>query len=79
MTPTTASPSTPVPQTAAGADAAKPAAPSKPEYAKPAPGRPGLVYLPGAPEAQENLIDVRGIAPGTKVRDPVSGTIFLVP
>lgn len=66
-------------QPAADEEAAKPAPPPNPGFAKPVPGRPGLVYPPGMKAAPENMIDVRGIAPGTKVRDPVSGIIFLVP
>ncbi len=59
--------------------AAKPAPSPEPPFGKPVPGRPGLVYPPGLKETQENMIDVRDIAPGTKVRDPATKTVFRVP
>jgi len=43
--------------------------------AKPAPGRPGLVYNPFG----GGYIDVSGYAPGSKVKDPDSKKIFIVP
>lgn len=47
--------------------------------AKPVPGKPGFVYLPGKEEASGNMLDVRGFMPGQKVSDPRTGQIFLVP
>ena len=46
--------------------------------AKPVPGRPGFVYNPFDPTATR-LLDVRGKPSGTKLRDPVSGKLFIVP
>ena len=45
--------------------------------AKPVPGRPGLVYNPFDPNG--GYIDVSGYAPGSKVKDPDSKKIFIVP
>lgn len=45
--------------------------------AKEVPGRPGLVYNPFDPNG--GLIDVSGYAPGSKVKDPDSQKIFVVP
>jgi hypothetical protein len=53
--------------------------PKGPTFGLPVPGSPGLVYPPGAAKTPENRVDVRGIPPGTKVRDPATGNIFLVP
>ncbi len=66
-------------QPAGTATADAPAPPPLPPFGKPVPGRPGLVYPPGIKESPENMIDVREIAPGTKVRDPLSKTVFRVP
>ena len=44
--------------------------------AKPVEGKPGYVYSPYDPE---KYVDVSGYAPGSKVKDPYSGKIFLVP
>ena len=52
---------------------------SKSLYGRSVPNRPGLVYPPGREQIPENMVDVRGITPGTKVRDPATGEIFLVP
>ena len=46
-------------------------------YGKPVPGKPGLVTSPYSPDG--GYIDVRGFAPGTPVKDPYSGKIFLTP
>jgi hypothetical protein len=46
-------------------------------YGNPVPGKTGLVTSPYSPEG--GYIDVRGFAPGTPVKDPYSGKIFLTP
>jgi hypothetical protein len=46
-------------------------------YGTPVPGRPGFVMSPYSPSAGN--IDVRGFVPGSEVRDPYSGRVFLVP
>jgi hypothetical protein len=46
--------------------------------AKPVPGRPGFVYNPFNPNSKL-LLDVKGKASGTKVKDPTTGQIFIVP
>jgi hypothetical protein len=50
-----------------------------PEFptAKPVPGRAGLVYNPYDPNG--GYIDVSGYTPGSKVKDPDSQKIFIVP
>ena len=45
--------------------------------AKAVPGKPGVVYNPFDPKGA--LIDVSGYASGSKVKDPVSQKIFVVP
>jgi hypothetical protein len=45
--------------------------------AKPVPGRPGLVFNPF--NAGDGYIDVSGYAPGSKVKDPSTQKIFIVP
>jgi hypothetical protein len=54
--------------------------PAQPEFptAKPVPEKPGFVYNPFDPSATK-LLDVRGKASGTKVKDPASGKLFIVP
>ena len=44
--------------------------------AKPVEGKPGYVYSPFDPS---KYVDVSGYAPGSKVKDPYSGKIFVVP
>jgi hypothetical protein len=45
-------------------------------YGKPVAGKPHLVESPFSPG---KYIDVEGFAPGTEVKDPYTGKIFLVP
>ena len=45
-------------------------------YGVPVPDKPGFVRSPYSPD---KLTDVRGYAPGTEVKDPYTGKIFLVP
>jgi hypothetical protein len=54
---------------------ATPAEPSFPT-AKPVPDKPGYVYSLAEPG---KYVDVTGYPPGSKVKDPYSGQIFLVP
>jgi hypothetical protein len=46
-------------------------------YGLPVPGKKGLVTSPFAPES--GYIDVGGFPPGTPVKDPYTGKIFLTP
>ena len=46
--------------------------------AKPVPGKPGFVYSPFDPN-ETRYFDVRGHPSGTKVKDPGSGRLFIVP
>jgi hypothetical protein len=46
--------------------------------AKPVPGKAGFVYSPFDPN-ETRYLDVRGHASGTKVKDPGSGRLFIVP
>src|SRR5881392_245300 len=46
-------------------------------YGTPVPGKKGFVTSPFSP--QSGYIDVRGFAPGTPVKDPYTGKIFLTP
>jgi hypothetical protein len=45
--------------------------------AKPVPGKPGYVFSPYDPNG--GYVDVTGYQPGSKVKDPYSQKIFLVP
>lgn len=69
----------PLAEVAEASQLATPPVPKGPTFGLPVPGSPGLVYPPGAEKSPENRVDVRGIPPGTKVRDPATGNIFLVP
>ena len=46
-------------------------------YGTPVPGKQGLVTSPFSQNS--GYIDVRGIPPGTEVKDPYTGDIFLTP
>jgi hypothetical protein len=46
-------------------------------YGTPVPGKQGLVTSPFSPDS--GYIDVRSVPPGTKVKDPYTGKIFLTP
>lgn len=46
-------------------------------YAKPVPGKSGYVFSPY--DKNGGYVDVTGFAPGSKVKDPYSGKVFLVP
>jgi hypothetical protein len=46
-------------------------------YGTPVPGKQGFVTSPYSPNS--GYIDVRGFAPGTPVKDPYSGKVFLTP
>ncbi|MBA2241616.1 MAG: hypothetical protein H0W04_01820 [Chthoniobacterales bacterium] len=64
----TASPPAPAP--------APPTAKGDYPYGVPVEGKPGFVRSPFSPD---KMTDVRGYAPGTEVKDPYTGKIFLVP
>lgn len=54
-----------------------PVAPRDISYGTPVPGKSGFVTSPHSPYA--GYVDVRGFPPGTEVKCPYSGKIFLVP
>jgi hypothetical protein len=64
--------STPPPPTAAPTKVSKGDFP----YGIPVPGKKNLVESPFSPG---KYVDVEGFAPGTEVKDPYTGKIFLVP
>lgn len=53
--------------------------PDHPEYGLRVPGRRGYVRPPGANADPTYVLDVRDHSPGDKVRDPRTGSVFLVP
>ena len=67
--PTTAKSKAPTPPSSAASQSEFPTA-------KPVSGKPGYVYSPSDPG---KYVDVSGYAAGSKVKDPYSGKIFLVP
>lgn len=83
VTDTTAVPAPPKTDTTAGAPTGTTTPPPPPPptsqypYGKPVPGKKGFVNSPYDEKA--GMIDVRDYAPGTKVRDPYTNKIFLVP
>ncbi len=62
-------------------DAPKPSGVAAPKkdypYGTPVPGKSGFVTSPHAPYS--GYVDVRGFPPGTEVKDPYTGKVFLVP
>ena len=68
---TTATDSPPTP-----APPAKPSTPEQMPFGLPVPGKKGFVY---SPFDKAQMVDVRGIPPGKKVRCPYTSKIFLVP
>jgi len=70
---------TPTPLTVRTASAAPPVKGKRRDapYGIPVPGKQGFVTSPFAPDG--GLVDVRGFPPGTEVKDPYTGKIFLTP
>ena len=56
--------------------ATKPGTPEQMPFGLPVPGKKGFVY---SPFDKAQMVDVRGIPPGKKVRCPYTSKIFLVP
>jgi hypothetical protein len=79
---TTASPSPSSQRNRVTATTPKPTTSPRPQStqqfptAKPVPDKSGYVYSPSDPS---KYVDVSGYASGSKVKDPYSGKIFLVP
>lgn len=79
-----ASPAPAIPQTITTSSAPKPTAPAVAAQtagiptATPVPNKPGFVYNPFDP-TRKRILDVRGIASGTKVTIPATGKQFIVP
>ncbi len=48
-------------------------------FARPVPGKKGIVYPPGSDETPDTEIDVSELQPGELARDPRTGNIFRVP
>jgi hypothetical protein len=69
--------SNPSPQPSPSASPHVASNPTQFPVAKAVPGKPGLVYNPFDPNG--GLIDVSGYSPGSKVKDPDSQKIFVVP
>jgi hypothetical protein len=75
---------TPPPVSSTTTSAPPPVPPSAPTktakgdhpYGKPVPGKPHVVESPFSPG---KYVDVEGFPPGTEVKDPYTGKIFLVP
>jgi phage repressor protein C with HTH and peptisase S24 domain len=78
VAPSTATSSTTTEVTEAPVTTTPPPAPAgNYEYGKQVPGKPGFVTSPHSPYS--GYVDVRGFPPGTEVKDPYTGKIFLVP
>ena len=79
-TPTPAPLVAPEPKTTPPPTAPTPPPPKKETnaYGKPVPGKSGFVTSPYA-GPDSGLVDVRGYPPGTPVKDPYTGRVFLVP
>ena len=75
-TPPTDPADTTAPATTPGTTTTTTAARGDYPYGVPVPDKPGFVRSPYSPD---KLTDVRGYAPGTEVKDPYTGKIFLVP
>jgi hypothetical protein len=73
--PTTDIPPT-VPETPPAPTTPKPSTPEQLPFGLPVPSKKGFVY---SPFDKTQLVDVRGIPPGKKVRCPYTSKIFLVP